>query len=55
MQTTIKKQNYLERKRQTILNMGYGYIRFKSRARKSLRTLKRIIQNNARHFEEVYD
>ncbi len=51
MERTLMKTNYLERKRQAILDMGYTYVRFRSRAKKSLRTLKRIMQNNIGHFE----
>ncbi|MEM9000353.1 MAG: hypothetical protein AAGB24_08815 [Bacteroidota bacterium] len=51
----LAKQRYLDRKRQTILNLGYDYIAFKSRTKKSLRTLKKIIQNNACHFEGAVD
>lgn len=55
MNTIVEKQTYLERKRQAILALGYDYVKFRSRAKKSLRSLKRIIQNNACHFEGVHD
>lgn len=55
MKRTLKKQSYLERKRRAILDLGYDYIKFRSRSKKSLRTLKKIIQNNTYHFEEAYD
>ncbi|WP_210423687.1 hypothetical protein [Croceivirga thetidis] len=45
METIIKKQNYLDRKRALILDMGYDFVRFKSRTKKSLATLKRQISS----------
>ena len=53
MERTQKNQNYLERSRNSILNMGYDFVAYKSRMRKSLITIKKIILNNAYHFEEV--
>lgn len=53
MKTSSKKNNYLEQKRQIILALGYDYIRFKSHSRKSLKSIKRLIQNNASHFEDA--
>ena len=55
MKTAIRKQGYLERKRQAILSLGYDYIRFRSKAKKSLTQLKRIIVNNAYHFENTHN
>ena len=43
METHNEKQTYLERKRQTILELGYEYVRFRSRTKKSLITLKKQI------------
>jgi len=43
METKIRKQQYLERKREAILNLGYDFIVFRSRARKSLGNLKKQI------------
>lgn len=51
MKTLTEKQTYLERKRQVILSLGYDYVQFRSRAKKSLVQLKSIIKNNACHFE----
>lgn len=50
MNTVLKKESYLERKRLAILNLGYDYVKFRSKARKSVAHLKRIIINNAYHF-----
>ena len=36
-----KRLSYLEAKRQLVLEWGYRYVRFRSRAKKSLTTLKR--------------
>lgn len=55
MEAIIKKQNYLDRKRALILDMGYDYVRFRSRTKKSLLQLKSIIKNNVCHFEGVLD
>ena len=55
MDAFIKKTGYLERKRQAILDLGYDYIKFRSRTRKSLAQLKRMIINNACHFESASD
>ncbi|MET1259494.1 hypothetical protein ABV409_09130 [Flagellimonas sp. DF-77] len=41
--TTTTKTTYLERKRRVILDMGYGFIAFRSRTKKSLKTLKKQI------------
>lgn len=43
METAIKRQTYLERKRKVILNLGYGFVAYRSRAKKSLKTLKKQI------------
>lgn len=40
MEATFKKQTYLERKRELILNLGYDFIAYRSRAKKSLKILK---------------
>lgn len=45
METLIEKQTYLERKRQAILELGYEYIRFRSRVKKSLAALKKHISS----------
>ena len=45
METLIEKQNYLERKREAILELGYDFVRFRSRAKKSLGTIKRQISS----------
>lgn len=55
METLIEKQTYLERKRQAILELGYEYIKFRNRTKKSLIQLKSIIKNSACHFEGVRD
>jgi len=55
MKTNIKKETYFEHKRQIILSLGYDYIKFRSRTKKSLNQLKNIIKNNACHFEGVHD
>jgi|GEM_PF-5063670 len=36
-----KMTQYLEQKRVTILELGYGYVRFRSRAKKSMITIKK--------------
>ena len=43
MQSTIKVKStsYLEQKRQVILDWGYRYVRFRSRAKKTLITIKK--------------
>ncbi len=51
METLMNKPTYLERKRQAILEIGYNYVKFRSRTKKSLLQLKSIIKNNAHHFE----
>jgi hypothetical protein len=43
MNTVLKKKNYLQRKREAILNLGYEYIAYRNRTKKSLRALKRQI------------
>lgn len=43
METLIEKNSYMERKRQAILALGYDYVRFRSRTKKSLVTLKKQI------------
>ena len=43
MEAVLKKENYLERKRALVLNLGYDFVAYRSRAKKSLRTLKRQI------------
>ena len=55
MKTHIEKETYLERKRQAILDLGYDYVKFRYRAKKSLLQLKSIIKNSAYHFEGVHD
>ncbi len=55
MKAIMNKQNYLERKREVILNLGYEFVAYRSHAKKSLNKLKHIIQNNACHFEGVND
>ncbi len=55
MNTTLEKQTYLERKRQAILELGYDYVKFRNRTKKSLLQLKSIIKNSACHFEGVHD
>ncbi|MEM1336187.1 MAG: hypothetical protein AAGF96_00495 [Bacteroidota bacterium] len=50
MNTILKKTGYMERKRQAILNLGYDYVKFRSKAKKSVIQIKRIIINNAYHF-----
>ena len=45
MDTLMKKPTYMERKRQAILELGYEYVRFRSRAKKSLAVLKRQISS----------
>lgn len=45
METLIEKRTYLERKRQAILELGYEYVRFRSRTKKSLAALKRQISS----------
>jgi len=45
MDTIIEKQTYLERKRQAILELGYEYVRFRNRTKKSLTALKRQISS----------
>jgi len=52
MEKSIGKQTYLERKRQAILDFGYGYVKFRSRAKKSLVQLKNIIKNNITVYSE---
>ena len=49
------QQTYLEQKREAILGLGYEYIKFRSKTKKSLTRLKHIIKNNTCHFEEAYD
>jgi hypothetical protein len=55
METLMKKPNYLERKRQAILSLGYDYVKFRSRTKKSLVQLKSLIKNSACHFEGIHD
>ncbi len=43
MKTSIGRQTYLERKRKTILNLGYEFVAYRSRTKKSLKTLKKQI------------
>lgn len=38
-----QKHSYLERKRQSVLELGYEYVCFRNRVKKSLVTLKRQI------------
>ncbi len=45
MEAVMKKPNYLERKRQAVLDMGYDFVRFKSRVRKSVVLIKKRLQN----------
>lgn len=40
---TQKDEDFIERSRDTILSLGYAFIVFKSRAKKSLTTLKKQI------------
>ena len=42
METAIKRPTYLERKRQAILELGYDYVKFRSRTKKSLKILKKL-------------
>jgi len=51
MEIFIEKQTYLERKRQAILALGYDYIKFRSRTKKSITQLKNSIKNNICHFK----
>ncbi len=46
MEAVMKKSNYLERKRQLVLSMGYDFVRFKSQVRKSLVLIKKRLQNS---------
>ncbi len=55
MKAIANKQTYLERKRLAILDLGYDYIKFRSKTKKSLTQLKRMIINNACHFESACD
>ena len=55
METKGERQTYLEQKREAILSLGYDYISFRNRTKKSLIRIKHIIKNNARHFEEAYE
>lgn len=55
MDTLMKKSTYLERKRQAILELGYDYVRFRSRTKKSLQQVKSIIKNNTYHFEGIFE
>ncbi|MEM8927926.1 MAG: hypothetical protein AAGC45_06970 [Bacteroidota bacterium] len=55
METNIKQPTYLERKRKAILELGYDYVKFRNRTKKSLQQLKSIIKNSACHFEAVRD
>lgn len=41
MDTLVNKETYVERKRKLVLDLGYGWIRLKSRTKKYLQTLKR--------------
>ena len=52
---TTESKIYLEQKREAILGLGYEYIKFRSKTKKSLTRLKHIIKNNTCHFEEAYD
>lgn len=48
---TQEQIDNLERSRDIILSLGYDYIRTKSRVKKSIITLKKILQNNAYHYK----
>ena len=43
METVLRKQSYLERKREIILNLGYDFVIYRNRAKKSLKALKKQI------------
>lgn len=41
--STSKPMNYMERKRLAVLNLGYDFVVFRNRTKKSLMTLKKQI------------